>query len=117
MDYNLDFLALTETWLSSPTPTTIIDVPGYTCFRKDRLSGKGDGVFIYMDIFKCTLVNVDTNGLECLILNVILSPKMNFNITVLYNPPKHNLAFYQRFDDLLKALNFRSEILYVEILI
>ena len=97
MDSNLDFLALTETWLSSPTPTTMIDVPGYTCFRKDRLSGKGGGVLIYMkDIFKCTLVNLDTNGLECLILNVVLSPKMNFNIIVLYNPPKHNLAFYQK---------------------
>lgn len=32
MDSNLDFLALTETWLSSPTLTTMIYVPGYTCF-------------------------------------------------------------------------------------
>ena len=51
----------------------------------------------------------DTYGLECLILNVVLSPKMNFNIIVLYNPPKHNVTFYQSFDDLLKALNHRSE--------
>ncbi len=85
----------------------MIDVPGYTCFHKDRLSGKGGGVLIYIkDIFKCTQVNLDTYGLECLILNVVLSPKMNFNVIVLYNLPKHNVTFYQNF--LLKALNYRS---------
>lgn len=31
------------------------------------------------------------------------------NIIVLYNPPKHNVTFYHNFDDLLKALNHRSE--------
>lgn len=34
---------------------------------------------------------------------------MNFNIIILYNPPKHNVIFCQFFDDLLKVLNHRSE--------
>lgn len=52
---------------------------------------------------------MDTYGLECLTLNEVLSPKMNFNIITLYNPPKHNVIFCQIFDDLLKVLNHRSE--------
>ncbi len=52
---------------------------------------------------------MDTPGLECLILNVVLSPKINFNIITLYNLPKHSVIFYQNFENLLKALNHRSE--------
>lgn len=49
---NLDFLALSETWLNTNIPTNMIDVPGYTCYRKDRLTGKGGGVLVYIkDIF------------------------------------------------------------------
>lgn len=96
-----NFLALTETWLPSHTPKTVIDVPCNTCFRK---------VLVYIkDIYKWTKVNLDTYGLECLTLNEVLSPKMNFNIITLYNPPKHNVIFCQIFDDLLKVLNHRSE--------
>lgn len=88
-----------------------MDVSGHACFLRDGLSGKGGGVLVYLrDIFKCTLVNLDTPGLECLVLNVVLSPKMNVNIITLYNPPKHNVIFCQDFDNLLKlALNHTSE--------
>lgn len=110
IDSNSDFLSLTETWLTSHTPTTMMDMPAHACFLKVRPSGKGGGVLVYLrDIFKCTLVNLDTPGLECLVLNVVLSPKMNFNIITLYIPPKHNVIFYQDLDNLLKlALNHTS---------
>ena len=41
---NLDYLCLTETWLNCNIPTQSsaqLDVPGYVCFRKDRLMGRG----------------------------------------------------------------------------
>ncbi len=41
MNSNLDFLALSETWLSTSTPTCMIDVSGYSCYRKDRPSRRG----------------------------------------------------------------------------
>ncbi len=88
MNSNLDFLALSETWLSTSTPTCMIDVPGYSCYRKDRPSRRGGGVIIYIkDTLKCAEVKLDIAGLECLALNVIMSPKMNFNVVILYTPP------------------------------
>lgn len=69
----------------------MIDIEGYQCFRKDRKSGKGGGVLIYIkDKFKCDLVELNT-PLECLALHIILSPSMNFNVAVLYNPPSFNV--------------------------
>ncbi len=40
---NIDFLRIGETWLHKKIPTSIIDVPGYTCFRRDRTVGRGGG--------------------------------------------------------------------------
>jgi len=92
MDSNLDYLCLTESWLQSNIPTNMIDIAGYQCFRKDRTVGKGGGVLIYIKYtFNCHKVELKT-PLECLALNVILSPTMNFNIVVLYNPPSHNIT-------------------------
>lgn len=85
LDSNLDYLCLTESWLHSNVPNNMIDIAGYQCFRTDRNTGKGGGVLIYIkDQFKCHIVELKTT-LECLALNVILSPTMNFNIVVIYN--------------------------------
>lgn len=86
-------ILLSETWLQGNIPTNMVNVPGYVCFRKDRSSGKGGGVLIYIrETFKCIRVDLNTKIL-CLALKVILSPRMKFNIVVLYNPPSHTLFF------------------------
>lgn len=109
---NLDFLAMSETWLHSNIPTNMIDVPGYMCFRKDRPCGKGGGVLIYIrESLKCSVIDFDTFGIECLALNVELSSTMKFNIMVLYNPPSHSVSFYSDFDKLLKQINVKTEII------
>lgn len=80
----------------------MIDVPGYVCYRKDRSSGRGGVVLIYVRyILKCKEIKLDTS-LECLALNEALSPKMNFNIVILYNPPSHDVSFYRDLDELFK---------------
>lgn len=39
------------------------------------------------DTFKCAELKLDIAGLECSPLNDRMSPKMNFNVVILYNPP------------------------------
>ena len=112
-DSNLDYLCLTETWLNCNIPTHMIDVPGYVCFRKDRLMGRGGGVMIYIrESFKCIEINLDT-PLECIAINVVLSTKMKFNIVTLYNPPSHGASFYHDLDKLLKQLNCSYETIFL----
>lgn len=109
---NLDYLCLTESWLNCNIPTHI-DVPGYVCFRKDRLMGWGDGALIYIrDTFKCSEINLDT-PLEYLAINVMPSTKMKFNIVTLYNPPSHGASFYQDLNELLKQLNWSCETVFL----
>ena len=61
-DSNLDFLALSETWLHSNIPTSMIDVSGYTCYRQDRTSDKGWGgvLFDVRDTLKCNEIELNT---------------------------------------------------------
>ena len=42
------FLALSETWLPAIVPDSLVSLNGYTMFRKDRYSGRGGGVCIYV---------------------------------------------------------------------
>ncbi len=106
-------IRLTETWLNCNIPTHIIDVPGYLCFRKDRLIGRGGGVLIYIrDTFNCAKINLDMS-LECVAINVMLSTKMKFNIVTLYNPPSNGASFYQDLDELLKQLNCSCETIFL----
>ncbi len=52
----------------------MVDIPGYTCFRKDRVTGRGGGVLIYIkDSFKFTEIPLPENILiESLCINVSL---------------------------------------------
>lgn len=92
----------------------MIDVPGYTCYRKDRTSDKGwGGVLLYVrNTLKCNEIKLNT-PLECLALNVVLSPKMNFNIVALYNPPSHDVSFYDDLDKLFKHINSCTESIFL----
>ena len=91
----------------------MIDVPGYVCFRKDRLIGRGGGAMIYKgESFKCFEINLDT-PLECIAINVVLLTKMKFNIVTLYNPPSHGASFYHDLDKLLKQLNCSYETIFL----
>lgn len=71
----------------------------------DRPKGRGGGVSIYIrKHFKTSELELSVN-LECLGLNVILSPNMKLSIVVLYNPPPHDVNFYKELKNLLYAVD------------
>lgn len=45
-DSNLDYLCVTESWLNPSTPTDLINIPGFKCYRRDRVQGRGGGCAI-----------------------------------------------------------------------
>jgi len=77
---NLDFLCISETWLQHSSSSSVFIMPGYQCFRRDRSSGRGGGVLIYVkDGIKCErLMFNSANDLEFVGLKMILSPQMSF---------------------------------------
>lgn len=96
MNSNLDFLFLSESWLTELSPTTAFAVQGYHVFRKDRQSGGGGGVLLYVrNHYKCVEVNLkSTQDLESIIVTIVLSPQMSFTVIGLYRPPNSTKTFY-----------------------
>ena len=114
MESNLDFLCITESWLNCNVSTDRVNIPGYSCYRKDRTTDKVGygGVLIYIrESFKCAQLSLD--DLECLGINVILSHNMNFNIVVLYNPPGHDINLYNELKGLLSACDHFNETIFL----
>lgn len=98
-DSNLDFLCLSETWLTPTTPISVFTVPGYNAFRRDRGHGKGGGVLIYVNNdITCKQIDFkNDNSVECVGITVILSPQISFNIVGMYRPPSSKDVFFQNY--------------------
>lgn len=113
LDSNLDFLCLSETWLHKNTPSAALKVPGFNFYRRDRVGSKGGGVMIYVkDRIQCNEIHwSNCEELECIGLNIILSPQMSFTLIVIYRPPSSSISFYEKFEKLLKECNFNKEVI------
>lgn len=112
-DSNLDFLCLCETWLKESSPSAASNVSGFKSFRRDRVGSKGGGVMIYVkDNIQCNEICwSNCKELECIGLNIILSPQMSFFLIVIYQPSSSNSSFYEHFQNLLRECNFNKEVI------
>ena len=45
---HIDIAFITETWLRKSVPDSVIHIPGYTVFRRDRIRDNHGGVCIYV---------------------------------------------------------------------
>lgn len=79
LDSNLDYLCLTETWLTSTTPSSVFTIPGYNVYRRDRGKGKGGGVLIYVrESINSHQIDIPVQTLECVGVTITLSAQMSF---------------------------------------
>ena len=46
--HNSDIIFATETWLNENVPSEVVNIPGLIVIRKDRSSGRGGGIAIYI---------------------------------------------------------------------
>lgn len=51
------------------------------------------------------------NELECIGLNIILSPQMSFTLVGLYRPPSSKISFLDQLSSILKECNFDKEVI------
>ena len=87
-------------------------MPGFSIFRNDRKHGKGGGVLCYVkDSISCNEILFTNCDLECLGLNMVLSPEMSFTLIVIYWPPSATVSFYDKFRDLLQQCDSNKEII------
>ncbi|XP_046662977.1 uncharacterized protein LOC124355866 [Homalodisca vitripennis] len=91
-DFQFDLLGITESWLSSETPSHVFDVPCYSLHRFDRPTGLGDGgggivLYVKQEIkfVRLYLQNVD-NRIEY-ISGVVNLKGLKLLICIAYRPP------------------------------
>lgn len=100
---NLDYLCLSETWLTPTTPLGAFNITGYNAYRRDRIHCKGGGVMIYIkEGIQCKQIDIPENTLECVGVNITLSPEMSFIVIALYRPPPSKDIFFDLLSDVLK---------------
>lgn len=108
-DSNLDFICLSETWLTKTSPQAAYCIPGYSIFRRDRSTGRGGGLLFYVkEHLQCQQINVQDKldvEIECIALTVNVSPQMSFILAGFYRPPSTDAKFYTSFKEILKELN------------
>ena len=65
-DNNVDVVCITESWIKPSVPDDILQISGYTCYRRDRQDGRrGGGVVCYV-----------REGLFCTHLDSFMSPEV-----------------------------------------
>ena len=109
LDNSLDLLSLSETWLSSDTPPSILNSftpPGFSLIHQPRLSGLGGGVaFVFRSSLKSTRIPLPSfSSFEALCLRLSLASS-SINFLTIYRPPSASSAtFLSEFSDLLETL-------------
>ena len=91
---NIDICAITESWLTHDVPSEIVDIAGYTCYRRDRMDGRrGGGVVCYVrqDLPFSLVKPVEDDSVESLWL-LYRKPRMprcisHLLVGVVYHPP------------------------------
>ena len=106
-----DLAFITETWLRESIPDSIIYIPGYTVFCRDRIRDNHGGVCIYVQAdqlrkFKQISHIICCDGHEIIWLHIYPNrlPRgySNIIVGVIYHPPSDNGALIR--DHLLSSL-------------
>jgi hypothetical protein len=110
-------ILLTETWLSSSIPDSLVSLRGYTLFRRDRFGRKGGGVCMYFENgvltnFKIQPISVDFCGIEALFLGVH-SKTVSFVLGSVYRPPSSSISDDKILIDFIKGLADTSEKIFI----
>ena len=89
----VDIIAVTESWLLNAIENRLFQLNNYNLFRKDRITGRGGGICIYIkkNIPCMRWSKFENDRLECLWLYLrpkrLPRPFSGIVIAVIYHPP------------------------------
>ena len=92
----VDLALITETWLSNSIPDTVIEIPGYSLLRKDRVERRGGGIYIKHTLSFKVLDDLSCPDIESVWV-YLRPPKLprGFSclvVAVIYRPPGQSQA-------------------------
>ena len=104
----VDIYGITESRLSSSFTDTILNIPGYTLFRLDRVRNKYGGVAAYVS--NCLSVehrtDLETVNIESLWLQLKQTNSKSILIGFIYRPPNALVEWYEHFEnEIVRVMN------------
>lgn len=90
VDYSIDIILLTETWLQ---PTSKLHIPGFTIHRTDRQTGRGGGtaIIIRNHLVNILLPNLVSDQIESTTILLSTPKQGELQISSVYCPPTNRL--------------------------
>ena len=106
-DWNIDFLDVSETWLTPSVTDSFISIPGYEIARHDSPSNRcKHGVSVYIkNVLKYEIINCDVDN----VLIVCLTD-LNLYIVTIYRPPSYNLIENMKLVQFIESFCFGKEV-------
>lgn len=109
-------ICLSETWLRPEIPDGMINLPGYTIFRRDRIGKIGGGVAFYLLNELNARILRQSEDLYCrkpefIIAEILPKAASGFLLAVVYRPP--NYGYLQEFENIFYDLqvNYKNAII------
>ena len=100
---NIDVLTLSETHISaSQSNDKLYTVSGYNFEKRDRKVGKGGGVAVYIknSVNYVRRTDLESEKLENIVIEIILTTSTNFLITTHYRPPQGSNYLQNNYNEL-----------------
>lgn len=100
---NIDVLTLSETHIcNSEDNDKLYKIPNYNFEKRHRKNGKGGGVALYVkdSINYIRRTDLESQELENIVIEIVLSTSKNIFITTLYKPPQSSKYLQNNFNEL-----------------
>ena len=107
---NTHIFSLSETHIDNSTPTQIFEIPGYSFINKNRDTGTFGGVAVYIkdSIPFVRRIDLETDKLECIWLEIKFPKTKSFLVSIWYRPPSTSKYLPTNFNELLHALLLKA---------
>ena len=102
---NFDIFCVSETWLHKYIKNDEIRIPGYNVFRKDRTTGVGGGVCIYVKETMHVNMRADLmfENIEAIWVE-IRQGDTKYLVSCIYRPPSATTEYYERIVDMFECV-------------
>ena len=99
---DFDIFCVSETWLHEYMKDDEIHIPGYNIFRRDRITGVGGGVCIYVKENINLRTDLMFENIEA-IWAEIRQGDSKYLVSCIYRPPSATTEYYERIVDMFES--------------
>jgi exonuclease III len=116
---HIDIITLSETHITHNDNEQLFAIPGYSFVSKPRMNGTGGGVAVYIsnNIDWRRRVDLESDNLEILCIEIIVKNAKNFLVSTAYRPPDSSNYHVDNFKDLFEYFLITANEAFKEVIL